>query len=129
MTFDIERFVSFEGDTGPYLLYSYARAMSILRKAKITKKEKEAAITPQEKALLTELARFPDAVLDAALEYAPHVIANYAYSLSQMFNEFYHKDKVIGSENERFRLELVRAFAQVLKNALNLLGISVLEEM
>jgi len=129
MVFDIDRFVSFEGDTGPYLLYSYARARSILRKAGKNKDSKEGDITDKEGALVGELARFPDVVLRAAEQYAPNLIAHYAYTLSQTFNEFYHTNKVIGSEEEVFRLQLVHAFSQVLKNALHLLGISVLDEM
>ncbi|MEK6824747.1 MAG: DALR anticodon-binding domain-containing protein, partial [Nanoarchaeota archaeon] len=131
MVFDIDRFVSFEGDTGPYLLYSYARAKSILRK-KHGKQNKIGvidALNLHERALVNALARFPDIVREAATEYAPNIVAQYAYTLAQMFNEFYHKEQVIGSDKEGFRLVLVKAFAQVLKNALYLLGITVLEEM
>lgn len=127
--FDIDRFVSFEGDTGPYLLYSYARAQSIVRKAGRAKKGAVSELGAEEHALVKELARFPDIVEQAVRDYAPNGIAHYAYTLAQTFNEFYHKEKVIGSEREAFRLNLVRAFAQTLKNALTLLGIPVLEEM
>lgn len=130
MIFDIDRFVSFEGDTGPYLLYSYARAKSIMRKAsKRTFKKEEADISVEEKSLIGELARFPEIVARAAKEYSPNIIAQYSFRLSQSFNEFYHKNQVIGSSEEKSRIEIVRAFAQTLKNALNLLGIDVIEEM
>ena len=75
------------------------------------------------------MAEFPSAVEHAYKNLSPNLIANYAYSLAQKFNEFYHSDKVIGSENEQFRLLLVDSFSQVLKNALSILGIDVLEKM
>ena len=130
MIFDIENFVSFEGNTGPYLLYSYARAKSILRKAKYKPRPiKITALSPAEKQLISKLAKFPEIVSHAYTQLAPNLIANYAHELSQMFNEFYHSEKVIGSENEQFKLSLVEAFSIVLKNSLALLGISVLEKM
>ena len=131
MVFDIERFVSFEGNTGPYLLYAYARARSILRKAKYkqTIKYKIHALSDMEKNLVFQLSNFPDVVIEAYNGLAPNIIANYAFQLAQKFNEFYHSSPVIGSENEEFRLALVSSFSQVLKNSLNLLGIPVLEEM
>src|SRR3989344_4673758 len=130
MIFDIENFVSFEGNTGPYLLYSYARAKSILRKAKYKPRPiKITALSPAEKQLISKLAKFPEIVSHAYTQLAPNLIANYAHELSQMFNEFYHSEKVIGSENEQFKLSLVESFSIVLKNSLALLGISVLEKM
>ena len=131
MVFDIDRFISFEGDTGPYLLYSYARAKSILRKKRGAQNKISAVdvLNLHERALVNALARFPEIVQEAATWYAPNIIAQYAYTLAQRFNEFYHATPVIGSDKEGFRLTLVSAFAQVLKNALYLLGISVLEEM
>lgn len=129
--FDIDRFISFEGDTGPYLLYSYARAKSILTKAKYKKSNlnKINSLNEKEKALITLLNNFPEIVLHAYTNLSPNIIANYSYTLSQSFNEFYHSSQVIGSEQEKLRLALVDCFSQVLKNALNLLGISVIEKM
>lgn len=130
VVFDINKFLSFEGDTGPYLLYTYARAKSILRKAEYKRTTfaiKE--IDEQEKNLLLQLANFPDVVEKAYSSSAPNLIANYAFSLSKKFSEFYHSHKVIKSKNETFRLSLVDAFSQVLKNALLLLQITPLEEM
>jgi arginyl-tRNA synthetase len=129
--FDIERFLSFEGDTGPYLLYSYARARSILKKAGYApkKKYKLKNLDDYEKNLILKLQNFPEVVNHAYAQLAPNIIANYSFSLAQIFNEFYHSDKVIGSEEEQFRLILVDAFSQVLKNSLSLLGISAIENM
>jgi arginyl-tRNA synthetase len=130
MIFDIERFTSFEGDTGPYLLYSYARARSILEKAKYKQKKYLLKnLNDSEKNLISQLNNFPAVVLDSYKSFSPNLIANYAFQLSQTFNEFYHSNKVIGSENEQFRLVLVSSFSQVIKNALKLLGISALEKM
>jgi arginyl-tRNA synthetase len=130
MIFDIERFTSFEGDTGPYLLYSYARARSILEKAKYKQKKYLLKnLNDSEKNLISQLNNFPAVVLDSYKSFSPNLIANYAFQLSQTFNEFYHSNKVIGSENEQFRLVLVSSFSQVIKNALKLLGLSALEKM
>lgn len=128
--FDIQNFLSFEGNTGPYLLYTYARAKSILKKSKYKKsKYKIPELSPEEKQLILQLSKFPETVERAHKNLAPNLIANYSYQISQQFNEFYHKSKIIGSENEQFGLALVEAFSQTLKNALNLLGIEVLEQM
>ncbi|MDO8508335.1 MAG: arginine--tRNA ligase [Nanoarchaeota archaeon] len=130
MVFDIERFLSFEGNTGPYLLYTYARAKSILRKAKSKpKKLSLSIIDTKEKNLISKLSAFPQAVESAYSHLAPNLIANYVYELAQLFNEFYHSEKVIGSDKESFRISIVESTAQVIKNALSLLGIPVIEKM
>lgn len=130
IVFDKQEALRFDGDTGPYLLYSYARAQSILRK--VTKKRGEGVPTQleaSERALLNELATFPDITRQAATMHDPSVLAHYAYTLAQTFNEFYHSCPVRGSEHELFRARLVQAFTYTLENALRLLGISVLAEM
>jgi len=131
IVFDIERFTSFEGDTGPYLLYSYVRAKSILEKAKFNHKKKYSIhdLNDLEKNLVFQLNKFPQAVRNAYDNLSPNTIANYVYETSQVFNEFYHSNPVIGSENEQFRLILVDSFSQVVKNALSLLGIPTIEKM
>jgi arginyl-tRNA synthetase len=129
MVFDTSRFLDFEGNTGPYLLYSYARAKSILKKAKSSKLPTNFEINEKEKALISELSKFPETAEQAFKSFSPNIIANYSYSLAQKFNEFYHDSKVLDSENESFRLNLVLAFTIVLKSSLSLLGLSVLDEM
>ena len=133
IVFNKEEALNFEGNTGPYLLYSYARAKSILRKAKYNQnKEKNLEITnisDKERILINRLAAFPDITNQSYLNLSPNTIANYTYQLAQEFNEFYHSSKVIGSDEESFRLSLVDAFSQVLKNSINLLGIEVIEKM
>lgn len=122
--FDIERFLEFEGNTGPYLLYTYVRAQSILTKAaKKHSKLKIGSLNDQEKSLILDLAKFPEEIKNALDTLAPNIVANYVYALAHKFNEFYHSNKVIGSENEQFRLALVASLAQVIKNSLSILGI------
>ena len=130
VVFDLDSALNFEGDTGPYLLYSYARARSILKKAKYrSKKFTNKGISQKEKQLIIKIGDFQDIVAHAYSTFSPNLIANYAFELAQNFNEFYHACPVIGSENEDFRLCLVDASSQVLKNALSLLGIEVIEKM
>ncbi len=131
ITFKPEEAINFEGNTGPYLLYTYARAKSILRKAKYSQNQKYKIgnVTEKEKQLLIHLSNFPEIILSAHNALATNLVANYAYNISQIFNEFYHAEKIIGSVNEPFKLALVDAFSQVLKNALSLLNIQPLEIM
>jgi arginyl-tRNA synthetase len=130
IVFNPKESLEFEGNTGPYLLYSYARASSIVRKVK-AKKAKMVIydLSKEEGALLTKIGNFPDVVKQAYNQLAPNIIANYAFELCQIFNEFYHAHQVIGSKEELFRLKLIDAFRKVLKSSLNLLGIEELEEM
>lgn len=122
--------IKFEGNTGPYLLYSYARAQSLLKKAGYKRnKENIAEINDYEKKLLRLIASFPDIAKEAYMNLAPSVIANYSYDLAKAFSEFYQNCPVIGNENENFRLRLTDNFSRVLKNSLNLLGIDVVKEM
>jgi len=127
--FNKQSALNFEGDTGPYLLYSYARASSILKKAKGKKVFKIKNLKEQEIKLVKKLSDFSDVVVRAYNNLNPSLIANYSYQLSQIFNEFYHSCPVLDSEHEGFRISLVKSFRQVLKNSLNLLGIDVVEAM
>jgi len=130
VVFDIQRFLSFEGNTGPYLLYTYARARSILKKAKSSPKKYSVKSVEQiEKNLLLKLSKFPEIVIASYDSLSPNLIANYSYELAQTFNEFYHACPVLNSEKEDFRLALVNSVSQVLKNSLSLLGIKTIENM
>jgi len=138
IVFDLKRFVDFEGNTGPYLQYSYARATSILSKMNIGLKNKIKIpyeikeINEKETALIKKLMEFPDVVNKSYSALSPSLIANYAYHLAQIFNEFYHSCPVLQEADliqQNFRLTLVDSFRQVLKNSLSLLGIEVLEKM
>jgi arginyl-tRNA synthetase len=130
IVFNKKTALNFEGDTGPYLQYSYARACSILRKA--DKKNGEIKIENleyKEIQLIKKLSEFPEIVLKSYNNLNPSYIANYSFQLAQIFNEFYHACPVIGSKHELFRLILVKSFKQVLRNSLSLLGIETLEKM
>ncbi len=127
--FSWEQALSFEGNTGPYLQYSYARASSIIKKAKKTKAKISNHLTKEEIALIKKISLFPEIVERAGKLMNPSLIANYSHELAQTFNEFYHSNKVIGNKNQTFRLKLVQAFRTCLKNSLYLLGIEVMEEM
>jgi len=141
ITFDIEQSLNFEGDTGPYLQYSYARASSILKKIKEIKAQKKLGSLGKEKPVIPEkleeketqlikkILDFPKTVEEAEKKLNPSLIANYSFELSQIFNEFYHSCPVIGSKDEEFRLKLVKSLMITLKNALYLLGIEVMDEM
>lgn len=120
--------LSFEGDTGPYLLYSYARASSITRKAK-SKKIKIIDLKDIEISLIKKIDLFPQIIEKAYKNLSPNLIANYSYDLAKVFNEFYHECQVIGGIEEGFRLALVESFKITLKKSLYLLGIETLEEM
>jgi len=115
ITFEPKEALRFEGDTGPYLLYTYARARSILRAS--AKKPNFSALvklSPSESALVKKLSEFPEKVKKSYEELSPNLIANYSFELAQTFNEFYHSSKVVGSKNESARLALIEAFSQVL---------------
>jgi len=129
IVFDLKKFISFDGDTGQYILYSYARASSIIKKSAIKSKFEVRELDGKELELVKKLSAFPEIVLNAQQNLNPSIIANYSYQLAQAFNEFYHSCRVIGSQQETFRLALVQSFRQVIKNAMKLLGINVLERM
>ena len=131
--FNLDDALNFEGDTGPYMLYSYARASSIIKKAKkkheAEDQEEKIGELEKKSELIKKLSQFPEIILKAYDDLNPSHIANYSYDLAKIFNEFYHLSKVIGSKDEEFKLQLVQAFRQVMKNSLFLLGIDVIEEM
>ena len=132
MLFNPEESIKFDGDTGPYIQYSYARANSILKKSKIKNKTgnfKIEILSPAEIELIKKLSQFKEIVLKSCETLNPSLIAHYSYQLAQIFNEFYHSCPVIGSKEEKFRLKLVKFFMQVLKNSIYLLGIDLIEEM
>jgi arginyl-tRNA synthetase len=131
IVFDWEQALSFEGDTGPYLLYTAVRAKSILRKSK--KKPTKAGLdvlnTKEEVEIIKSLSIFSSILRDSLKTCKPHVVANYLYALASQFNEYYHKTKIIGSKGESQRLALVLAVRTVMENGLQLLGIEIPEKM
>jgi len=129
MIFDPRSDISFEGDTGPYLLYSYARASSIIRKVKSKAAIKISKLEGAEIKLLKKIDSFEDVVKRAYNNLSPNLIANYSFELAQIFNEFYHACPVLGSGSEGVRLKLVDSFRITLRKSLELLGIETIEEM
>jgi len=133
--FDWDRILRLDGDSGPYLQYTYARANSILTKIKakpknLSKKDLDINLAEEEKELALLLNEFPLIVENAASSFSPHVIANYVRKVADTFNTFYEKCPVLKAENERnVRLALTAATAQVIKNSLLLLGMIPLEKM
>ncbi len=132
IVFDWEKIFVLEGNSGPYMQYTYARTQSVLRKAGISKLPAHPAggqFEKEELSLMRHLAQYYDQTFIAAKMYSPNILADYLYKLAQKYNTFYSKVKIIGSENEDFRLLLNSAVGQVLKNGLTILGIEVLEKM
>lgn len=130
VAFDLQTSVSFDGDSGPYLLYTYARCRSVLKKASplapIGPQVPLGPLNPEEKAIVRMILFFPDVVAQAAADLSPNVICTYLFDLAQLFNGFYQKHSILG---EPGRLALTAATAQVLKNGLYLLGIETVERM
>ena len=135
--FDMERFLSFEGNTGPYILYTIVRIKSILAKYRsmggcVEEAKIRAADSQSEKDLMQELGQFSAAVEGAFLETAPHKICAYIYGLSNAFNHFYHETKILSEEDEEVRagyiglLELTRG---ILEKCIDLLGFCAPERM
>ncbi|MFP4116795.1 MAG: arginine--tRNA ligase [Candidatus Aenigmatarchaeota archaeon] len=127
--FSWEEALNFEGSSGPYLQYSYSRACGILDEVDETRKADFNDMEEVEFKLVKKLGRFHEPVFQAADKYEPHRIAVYLNELCELFNEFYHECRVKDSEHEARRIEIVKAFRQVLGNGLDLLNIPKLEEM
>lgn len=133
IVFNPEESISFEGETGPYIQYTYARANSILKKSKNkTQKYKPELLNKKEEIdIIDTLSKFPDTVEEAVLNYKPSLIAHYLINLCQQFNEFYQKHPVLKAEKQlrNARLLLVIATKQTILNASELLNIDLLEKM
>ncbi|MGA2910999.1 MAG: arginine--tRNA ligase [Candidatus Microgenomates bacterium] len=129
VVFDWEEMMNLEGNSGPYLQYTVARTNSVLAKAKKPGKISASDLDKEELSVLRSLVKFPEVVENAAKLYSPNLLCNFLYDLAQKYNGFYNADKIIGGENEDFRLALTGGVGQVLKNGLNLLGIQTPERM
>lgn len=135
--FDVERFISFEGNTGPYNLYTIVRIKSIL--AKYAESGKDAAKckmkkpqTQSEKALMLEVAKFNNVIETAFEELAPHKICAYIYDLSNAFNRFYHETKILSEENEERKagfIALLLITKRALEACIDMLGFEAPERM
>ena len=138
MTFNPEESIDFNGNTGPFIQYTYARIKSVLRKAvekniKI-QNETNTGFDPNKKEieLIKLLAEFPNIVQDAAVQMNPAVIANYCYELTKEFNQFYHDFSILSvddDETKNFRIQLSEVTGRVIEKSMELLGIDVPERM
>jgi len=134
--FDPKESVDFQGNTGPFIQYTYARIQAILRKAdfntNITLSAVETSLHEKEKELIKQLELFPEVIQNAAQNHSPALIANYTYDLVKGFNSFYQNVSILGADNQNekvFRVQLSQVVANTIKNAFGLLGIKVPERM
>jgi arginyl-tRNA synthetase len=131
--FDPKESIDFQGNTGPFIQYTYARIQSILRKAgKTPKATFPNELHPREKEIMKTLRYFPKTVQDAAEQYSPALVANYVYELVKLYNSYYQAVPILSVEDvavRNFRIQLSESVGAVIKNAFGLLGISVPERM
>ncbi|WP_348721739.1 arginine--tRNA ligase [Tenacibaculum sp. 190524A05c] len=132
--FDPQASVDFQGNTGPFVQYTYARIQSILRKADFDYNSSVSSIElhEKEKELIKQLELYPEVIQQAAKNYSPAVVANYTYDLVKEFNSFYQNVSILGEENQDkkvFRVQLSKKVADTIKSAFSLLGINVPERM
>ncbi|WP_338733162.1 arginine--tRNA ligase [Mangrovimonas cancribranchiae] len=133
--FDPKESIDFQGNTGPFIQYTYARIQSILRKADnidISVSIENITLHDKEKELLKHVQLFPETIQLAADNYSPAIIANYIYDLVKEFNSFYQNVSILGADSDVekvFRVQLSKTVSQVIKNGFLLLGIQVPERM
>ena len=137
MMFNPKESIDFNGNTGPFIQYTYARIQSVLRKAADAGASPLSAdthiqLSEKEQNLIKLVAKLPDVVKEAGTTYSPALLANYAYDLAKEFNQFYHDFSILKEENEalrNFRLLLAKQCGEAIKNAMGMLGIEMPERM
>ncbi|MHA7843282.1 MAG: arginine--tRNA ligase [Winogradskyella sp.] len=134
--FDPKESIDFQGNTGPFIQYTYARIQSILRKPNrdenVTLRAVEVSLHDKERDLLKQLEQFPEVIQNAAENHSPALVANYTYDLVKDFNSFYQNVSILGADKEEekiFRVQLSKIVGQTIKNAFSVLGIEVPERM
>jgi len=132
--FDPKESVDFQGNTGPFIQYTYARIQSILRKATFdfSKEITDLELHPKEKELIKIIENYPEVIQQAAANHSPAIIANYTYDLVKEFNSFYQNVSILGEENQDkkiIRVQLSKKVSDIIKSAFSLLGINVPERM
>jgi arginyl-tRNA synthetase len=129
--FDLDRAVSFEGDTGPYLQYTHARINSLLKKKRITRTINGKLTNDSEREVLKKVYNFPEIVMKSYSSKKPSTVANYLMDLAKTFNSYYSQNLIISDNKEltSHRLAVASTVKQVLNNGLNLLGIEAVSEM
>jgi len=146
IVFEWEKVLSLDGDSGPYIQYTHARTQSVLEKGSSlndqsskSKLNLELKLNEEELAVLRWIYRFPEVIAESAQLFAPNILANYLFDLSQRFNTFYNKHSILGksedgvnsldNETREFRIAMTGAVGQVIKNGLGLLGIAAPNKM
>lgn len=132
ISFSFDESISLEGNSGPYIQYTFARTQSVLAKAGIKNHESgimNYEMKNEEVIVLRSLRRFPEVVEEAGEKFAPNILSNYLFDLAQKFNLFYQKHKILDSKKKESRLLLTVAVGKILKNGLMLLGIATPERM
>jgi arginyl-tRNA synthetase len=133
MLFDPQESIDFNGNTGPFIQYTYARIQSILRKNTVEIKiDEDSDITDKERALIISLLAFPKTIQEAANSFSPALIANYAYEIVKDFNSYYQSTPILGADSTSiisFRVALSLQVAKVIKSSMSLLGINVPQRM
>jgi len=131
--FDPKESIDFQGNTGPFIQYTYARIQSILRKATDANTTIDGIVLQEkEKQLLKQLELFPEVIQNAAEQHSPALVANYTYDLVKDFNSFYQNVSILGADSateKSFRVQLSKTVGQTIKNAFAVLGIDVPERM
>ena len=132
--FDPESSVDFQGNTGPFIQYTYARIQSIIRKATFdySLEINELELHEKEREIIKLMSLFPETIQQAADNYSPAIIANYTYDLVKEFNSFYQNVSILGEENHQkkiIRVQISKKVANIIKQAFSLLGIQVPERM
>lgn len=130
--FEPKESVSLQGNSGPYLQYALARAISVTKKITLNKIDFDANsynYSKYERDLIIKLAEYPEVIEQATAGLIPHHICTYLYELAQVFNRFYENSKVIGDEREQIRLYMVTAYATILRRGLIILGIPTPDRM
>lgn len=135
IVFDWEKVMALEGNSGPYLQYTYARAQSVLAKAQtdtVTKLRSGYEINDEERAILRYFYRFEEVLEEAAERFAPNLLCNYLFELAQRYNAFYNRHSILQAESDssrQLRLLITQAVGRTLKTGLNLLGMEAPDRM
>lgn len=127
--FDWEKVMSMEGNSGPYLQYTYARCQSVLNKKSLKTKVQNQKWEEEEMSLLREFYKFEEKIVEAAERFSPAVLAEYLLNLARKYNEFYAKFRIIGEKEEEQRLFLTERTGIILKIGLDILGIETMDKM
>jgi arginyl-tRNA synthetase len=139
ITFDWDEILTLQGNSGPYIQYTYARSQSVLEKAGAEKMEnlkqklESYVLNEEERAVIQKIAQFNEVVQRSASEYSPHHVATFLFESAQTYNTFYNKHSILGekntSEQVKFRMLLTQSVARILQQGLELLGIQTVEKM